>query len=836
VFVYNFAAGGNITGKPVWMGWDTHMEQCQVDISTNKIWLLWDSWSGGEGARWHGIGWIDLTETTGYAYHPLISNDDDEPYAGGGVPNRSAMYVDNASGVIAFATSFYGACILAYDIATGALIKRWSTFEATELNGYGAMAPVIYDGRIYCGTCDSNNYQGQYIVECDPSNGSINWWQPDYVVPGTNTNMRGLYHMKDGILAFMHYPYDVVLFDTVNHTWTVYNDDNVPGLTENYHILQYITQFAFDAANEMIMFGDTVNYSGRYGGAVMFSINGYINRTYYSVGTFSGGAWSWSTPANMVQGYMDYEGVPALDPAAESALFVFWTHRAVDGLLSIQWDKDGSAVNISKYLIGEIATEQSIGGAFATLSLTVSHGHLFDPYNHSSALSPVLKKGRTLTLRWGEDIGGTEYWQNCGTFYITAASMSFKRGEYPEMSVTAEDRRCEWTHSHVYVTEIYNNLPDYIIKDILTANAGLTAGEINISAFVGGIAIQMQWIETTIDEIINQVCERFGYYFRFDADGKANCRQIRNTAAPDHTYADSTKIIHYTPDDKYSDFTNRITVRGQSLLFTTVTYPEERITSISGTLGWWGCKGTHQIWFSDDKSRRCINPRMEIIESSCSMAMSLAGSIEEYLEECPEAGDDKYCTIHAEAPNLVAQLISCAAGYMAACAIPDGVTVLGFIASGGFTISIGRLLEGVSMFCIVNILGAVANYQYEVWAQPLGEIRQSVQGQWNDEDHQVEINAVVEQVLDDPLCYTINDCQTVANFEGMVVQMQRRRISIEKIAHLQDEDGDTIRFVHPYSVQAMDLFVATLRRKFKKSEPDRNDGYFLDEIEGWVLA
>jgi hypothetical protein len=34
----------------------------------------------------------------------------------------------------------------------------------------------------------------------------------------------------------------------------------------------------------------------------------------------------------------------------------------------------------------------------------------------------------------------------------------------------------------------------------------------------------------------------------------------------------------------------------------------------------------------------------------------------------------------------------------------------------------------------------------------------------------------------------------------------------------------------------MDLFVATLRRKFKKSEPDSNDGYFLDEIEGWVLA
>jgi acetolactate synthase small subunit len=68
----------------------------------------------------------------------------------------------------------------------------------------------------------------------------------------------------------------------------------------------------------------------------------------------------------------------------------------------------------------------------------------------------------------------------------------------------------------------------------------------------------------------------------------------------------------------------------------------------------------------------------------------------------------------------------------------------------------------------------------------------------------------------------------------MVAQMQRRRVRIEKIAHLQDEDGDTIRLVHPYSGQNIDIYVASLTRKFKKATAD-GDGYFLDEIEGWVI-
>jgi hypothetical protein len=82
----------------------------------------------------------------------------------------------------------------------------------------------------------------------------------------------------------------------------------------------------------------------------------------------------------------------------------------------------------------------------------------------------------------------------------------------------------------------------------------------------------------------------------------------------------------------------------------------------------------------------------------------------------------------------------------------------------------------------------------------------------------------------------VADCTAVAGFEGMVVQMQRRRVRIEKTAHLQDEEGDTIRVVHPYSGQNIDLFITSLARRYQQATPGENDGYFLDEIEGWVVS
>lgn len=808
---------------------------CQVDAANLRVYLcLVDTYV------WHpkvSVGYIDLTESSP-EFHEIFNYtdiDDTEAY-GVSYSLHGGMWVDVDSGyiVLSCSTGMWPGAMLVFDLETGALIVKW-TGSDIDFPYYGLTKPFVYNGKIYAGMCkytsgyDQGGFRG--LAEIDISAETITLHRPSYCSSDDHYFGRPSL-LQDGRIAMTHTSYGVAVFDTISKTWSLFSNNNIAGFTADGKELASPSQIAYDDTNDMIMVGDAGVYGGRNPqGVIMFSANGYIRQASYAIGTNPGGGWSFSEAGSLVQGFLDYDAAAAVEPGTSTSAYVFWTHEGTDGEKSIKWDKDGSTVDLSPYIAGEVATEQTISGQPATLSFSVSHGHLFDPYNLSSLLNPVLKKGRKIVLRWGENIGGVDYWQNAGTFFVTGTSLDFQRGEYPIMQVIAEDQRCLWQHGHVYATDVYNNLPGDILTDLLIDLANMTLEDINLPAFAGETRLQMQWIESTLDEIITQVCERFGYYFRFDCDGRAHARRISNTAGIDHIYPDNTKLIKYSPDDKYSDFTNRVTVRGQEMDFTTVQYAEERITQLSGTLGWWGCKADHVVWFSDDKSRRCLSPRLVALETSTSIPFQLAGGVDEYIEECAAGDDYKFCTVYIKAPNLIGMLAASIALYIVGNKIGDAVVSWG----AGWTQPVGRLIEGLAVMPALMILGSTASYQLEVWATPLGSLRRSVQGSWNDEEHQTEIKAVVEQVVDDPLCYSVADCVAVASFEGMVAQMQRRRVTITKVAHLQDEDGDTIRVTHPYSGENLDLFVASLKRTFKKADAG-SDGYFSDEIEGWVVS
>jgi hypothetical protein len=69
-----------------------------------------------------------------------------------------------------------------------------------------------------------------------------------------------------------------------------------------------------------------------------------------------------------------------------------------------------------------------------------------------------------------------------------------------------------------------------------------------------------------------------------------------------------------------------------------------------------------------------------------------------------------------------------------------------------------------------------------------------------------------------------------------IIKAQRNGISISKITHLQDEEGDTIRFKHPVSGQAMDVFVTDLTREYTIPKSGiGEEASCIDKIEGWVL-
>jgi hypothetical protein len=137
---------------------------------------------------------------------------------------------------------------------------------------------------------------------------------------------------------------------------------------------------------------------------------------------------------------------------------------------------------------------------------------------------------------------------------------------------------------------------------------------------------------------------------------------------------------------------------------------------------------------------------------------------------------------------------------------------------------------------LINLLGAVANYDIDVFAQPIGREKRALQATADDVDFQAEIGRIVEDFIDDPMCYTQSSCQTVADREIMLISGQRKRVQFEKVAHLQDEVGDIVTLPHPHSGDQIKLMITELERIFLRPAPGGRSGYFKDKIEGWRIT
>jgi len=167
------------------------------------------------------------------------------------------------------------------------------------------------------------------------------------------------------------------------------------------------------------------------------------------------------------------------------------------------------------------------------------------------------------------------------------------------------------------------------------------------------------------------------------------------------------------------------------------------------------------------------------------------------------------------------------------------IVALGIATTGCDGWGIGWCSVMIMMLCsllstVLGIMASVANYSYQLYAQPYGQVKQTVQATWNDYELQASLNFVNLKKLTESLCYTIEDCQVVADHEGDVVRLQRNQIRIVKIGHLQDEEGDIIQIEHPYSGKDMKLLIAKLTRRITIADVG-GDGSILDEIEAWKI-
>lgn len=812
-----------ITGKMLYGTW--------VDFNTLRLYVLFAS---------HDvfpirvtIGWIDLTEPGPlYHFNTVVDNqnlDDNGQIDQIGFavyPGSDLILVWNQSPFVDSINYRSGMAI--YSLSTGAQYKRYSWDEGyTDFPYWGITSAALVGDKIYA----TFAYHGGHgcgdkrgLLEINLLDDSMIYRRPTFA----EVDEYGLNQVKplpDGRLLIACYAgddptgYGILIYDPSLDTWKAFNDDTLPGMppagANNYFMAVY------DAEEEMI-------YCGSAAGLTGFSEHGFIKRSSYFVGNLAG-SWTFGASSPLVIGFQDYDatGCFGLD---EEGLWAFWTNLH-GSELSIKWDLELAEFDLSEYLARgrDITISRSIDGTPSELNFTVASGHLFDWTNSFSLLSPYLAKGRKLKIRFGEKIGGIDYWQNQGTFIISQNRIAYQRKNYPEMQVIAKDRRIFWDQAHVLATEWYNTDPVSALTDFLHDELDIPLDEIDLPEFDTSVNIVHQWMDLPAKDILDQICDRFGYFLRVTIDNKISAHKISDANPTDRSMTTLEEIVNYSPDDSFSDFVNQVTVVGYEQTEIEVLFNEERIASRNGTVGWWGFKKDYQIYYGEDQSRRCRYPRLEVLESTTSIAFELSGKIHESITEVDS--NETYCVVTVTAPNLVPILILAIPAWAAAHFIPDLVVSWG----GGQTIPVGRIVESIWMFIIIMILSAIGNFQFEIWGRPVGKIKRTIQATADDLELQAKIGAVIGENYDEPLCSDIPQCAEVAEQILLIKKLQRRRANFIKAADLRDEEGDTIEFPHPVSGDAQKFFITDITRRMRIPELKSMEGEFVDEVQGWRL-
>lgn len=653
------------------------------------------------------------------------------------------------------------------------------------------------------------------------STGTITYYEPNWATVN-EYNLGNMIDMGDGRILMtsnntLANGGGVAIFDTNTSSWQIFNDDTFPGFGRTSNAWKDID---YDPVTKTIyaIYGNTVIAFSEYGPySILQQTDIESIDTTIDYGDYTDFSYN----------FFEYQCNIVYD--SDHILWIVWQHLEAGTEYSIQWANLIGDFDITGDItLSPIAIEWDIEKP-AKLSFALSKGHLYDPQNLLSTLSPFFRKGRKIVISLGETVSSTDYLQDQGEFVVKTVSLEYTTDKYPDIKIIAEDLRILWEDHEVIATQYYDDIsPHNTLEHILLHYADLEAGEMTIPAtFENTHLLHHQFINMNLDDIVKELLDHFGYFPFVNVDGKFEPKYVDLNKATDHIYSDVSQMVRYSPNDSYSTFINRIIVKGISHVYTEVLYEEESITSLSGTTGWWGKKTDETVWYSDDHQRSCRYPRLEVIQSVSEFKIfGIKGGGSEYMSSADP--DEHYVIITIDAPDYMAVLFAAIAACVSIIAGCTGTCDGGPHKTGWCSwCNFGMVM---SLNVCLMILGAIASYSFNVWARPIGHEKKTFQAQSDDEQLQQELGSkVVLTTIDDPMCYTIGSCQVVADQEMEIVMAQRRRLKFKKTAHLQDEVGDIIELKHPYSGETLKILVANLKRTMSVGKD------FIDEIEGWRL-
>lgn len=800
-----------------------------LDVDSNKLFIHM-FFASPYGDSFNLVGYIDITETAVggyYTFNEVYYDGNDSLFTEEQLLGEIHLHYIKESGYLLMSSlvpvEVWQGKLNVLNVNNGGLVKEY-TFAGNPTFPYQGVGYLTYYNNsvfasfLYRTYNSQDNYRG--LVEINISNDTIQYHRPDWAtVDSYGLGMKK--SMGDGRILIAASIYGVAIYDTSSGDWTLFDNSNLPGFEPDEP--SNVTSVEYDSVNNIIFCGSTILSSHGFSGVRAFSEDGSFNQGKLSTGTLSG-TWSFSEPSQFSQGLTDSEFTTTVDD--DNVIFSAWKNRNVSDYF-IKWDRDVADLLLNSFLTGSVSISWSIEGN-NSLSFSLSNGHLFEPNNTLSSYNPFLQKGRRIDVQMGENIGGINYYHNQGSFIVKTTKLSYSRGDYPTISVQCEDIRCLWDEMDNITSDRYDgSFPEDVLTDLLEDYALLDISDIDIPELETRHEIYYQWIDENLSDILKEILDHFGYVSYMDVDNNYTVKKIDTNASVDHVYTGS-EIISYSPDDNFSSFVNKVIVNGEEIGFIEVVYPEELIKAISGTGGWWSDKDkVEKIYYSDDKEMKARNPRLVKKKSIKDFKVLWQRSKgDEYISEIDI--EEKYVELTIEYPGLMEVLI----------AAIGTLTTIGYAAAtcdvrancGSY-----QTAFSIATAAVAWILGQTATYEYEIYAQPLGEEKQSIYSYAEDTELQNYLNGtIISTTITDPLCYTIEICKDVAERELDVVKAQRKRIVIEKIAHLQDEIADTISIKHPFTNQTMNVFITDINRVYTKSVLGSDSGSVIDTITGWV--
>jgi len=791
------------------------------------------------------VGWIDLTEAgPTYTFNEMVdyhSTDllnfiHSDGVVVGAMIGQAEIRVFPSDDflVVNWWNATYVGATLVVTISTSSLYRFWAQAYYSNYPYHGLWSCALLNGVLYGGIY---YYSGQPSAKgaclAHIASSIFEYKVPSYAAVN-NYNLNDAVVTEDDKILFASNGYGIALYDPGADYWYLYDNTSVPGLTpnagENFGVIDY------DQATQKIYAG--VIRDGAWNGIVTFDRGGALRQSHYSIGTYTV-SWSWSTADPFVNQTEDFNASVVVDPD-DNGLFAFWvsgTYQSVDTV--IMWAKEEGYFDLTSLIKRQsgIKRRDTIDGA-NELEFTVSNGHLFDFHNLKSLWRTFLKKGRRLTLREGCKIGGVDYWQELGTYIITQAQMSgYKRNSYPTMLIKSQDEIWKWKQISITATPLYDGqYAEDIIVDLITRYTTFEAGDISLPTFDNRRLLYYQQLDTDLWTCVEELARSCGYYVYLTVTNTISARRISISNSVDLAFTNNNMVEEWTPDDSYSDLTNRVVVHGEERGFIEILQEEERVATLRVTHRWNTGKKTYVIWYDERRSRRCKYPRMNPLESVRSLAFRLARKgtetlVDDSAYDAVAEYHDKYCKVIVDTPSLVKAFTAAILALLGSFLIPNGW--------------VKDAIRLAALITALEILASTTNVSYEIFARPVGYARRTCQSDEeapanNDETLQDEIGGIiVKKEFTDPLCYEAYHCNLVAAYEMMVARMQRRRYKLTRVCDLRLEAGDTITMPHPWSGDTMTLFATDVSRIVNPPKPgESQEAYssWYDEIEGWVIS